>query len=94
MRINGKSRLDEFMQKHADARGPLKGWLAEVEKAQWHTSQDIKSMYPTASFRHENRVIFNIKGNSYRLVVKVTYPVKIVLIVWIGTHSEYQKREF
>ena len=94
MRINGKSRLDIFMRKHADARGPLISWLAEAEKAQWHTSQDIKSMYPAASFLHENRVVFNIKGNSYRLVVKVMYPLEIVLIVWIGTHPEYQEREF
>ncbi len=86
--------LEELKASHADARGALDAWRAEVEKATWSTPQDIKDRYATASFLSGNRVIFNIKGNSYRLAVKVRFQNGIVLIEWGGTHAEYDKKNF
>ena len=94
MRIVGLPLLEEFKKKHADIRGPLDAWRIEVEREAWHTTQDIKKRYPSADFLADNRVIFNIKGNSYRLVVKVRYQNGMVMIEWVGTHAEYDKKKF
>ncbi len=94
MQLLGLLTLEEFKRGHADSRGALEAWRAEVEAAQWSGPQDVKDRFPSASFLAENRVIFNIKGNSYRLVVKVRYQNEIVLIEWIGTHAEYEKQDF
>jgi len=94
MQLLGLIKLDDFKQKHADTRGALDVWRALVEQAQWSDPQDVKNHYPSASFLADNRVIFNIKGNSVRLVVKVRYQNGIVLIEWVGTHAEYDKKNF
>ena len=94
MQLLGLPLLEVFKRSHADSRGPLKAWQAEVEAAQWRGPQDIKNRYPTASFLAEHRVIFNIKGNTYRLVVKARYRYGVVLIEWIGTHAEYDNQDF
>jgi mRNA interferase HigB len=94
MRLVGKQQLDDFSRRHAEIRGPLDAWILEVEEAEWSGSADIKARFPSASFLSENRVIFNIKGQQYRLAVKVSYEVKVVLVMWIGTHAEYSKRKF
>lgn len=94
MQLRGLIQLDAFKQAHADSRGPLDAWQAEVEVAEWSGPQDIKNRYPSASFLADNRVIFNIKGNTYRLVVKARYQNKVVLIEWVGTHAEYDKKKF
>lgn len=94
MQLLGLTKLDTFKRQHADARGPLDVWRIEVEQALWGGPQDIKERYPSASFLADNRVIFNIKGNTYRLVVKAKYQNGIVLIEWIGTHAEYNKKTF
>lgn len=94
MQLVGLLKLDAFRRTHADSRGPLDAWQVEVKAAQWSGPQDIKDRYPTASFLADNRVIFNIKGNSYRLVVKARYQNGIVLIEWVGTHAEYDKQDF
>ncbi len=86
--------LEELKANHADARGALDAWRAEVEQAAWSTPQDIKDRHATASFLGGNRVIFNIKGNSYRLIVKVRFQNGIVMIEWGGTHAEYDKKSF
>ena len=91
MQLTGRLKLDAFKKTHANCRGPLDAWLKEVEKASWSRPQDIKNRYPNASFLADNRVIFNTKGNSYRLLVKVRYQNGIVLIEWVGTHAEYNK---
>jgi mRNA interferase HigB len=84
----------QFFRKHADAKGSLLSWYREVAHASWSGPADIKLRYPSASFLSSNMVIFNIKGNHYRLVVQVAYNTKIVMIRWIGTHSEYDKMSF
>ena len=94
MRILGLLLLDDFKKSHADARGPLDAWRREVEEAEWQSPQDIKQRYRSADFLGDNRVIFNIKGNNYRLVVKVRYQNGLVVVEWVGTHAEYSKKRF
>lgn len=94
MRILGLQLLHDFKQSHADARGSLDAWQVEVARESWQTSQDIKRRYRSADFLAGNRVIFNIKGNAYRLVVQVRYRNGLVVIEWIGTHAEYSKKKF
>lgn len=94
MQLVGILKLDAFKRTHADSRGPLGAWQSEVETANWSEPQEIRDRYPSASFLADNRVIFNIKGNTYRLVVKVRYQNGIVLIEWIGTHAEYDRQDF
>lgn len=94
MKLLGLVKLAECKRKHARSRGPLDVWRVEVEQAQWSGPQDIKQRYPSASFLAGNRVIFNIKGNDFRLVVKVQFRNGIVLIEWVGTHAEYGRKRF
>lgn len=91
MRIFSRKALVDFWIKHAAAEQPLKSWFSEAEKAQWRTPADIKRLYPSASFLFDNRVVFNIKGNSYRLIVKINYDYGQAFIRFIGTHAQYDK---
>lgn len=92
MRIVGRNTLDAFCAKHADARKWIEAWLHETEGASWPTPQHIKDRYPSASFLPTNAVIFNVKGNQYRLEVIVAYEAGVVIVVWAGTHAEYDER--
>jgi len=92
MKVVGRSLLDAFLQRHADARQWIENWLADVELTIWSTPNDIKARYSAASFLHPNVVIFNVKGNSYRLEVTVAYRNGVVVISWIGTHAAYDQR--
>lgn len=94
MRVLGRDKLDDFSIKHADAKKALSAWFDEANKASWQTPQDIKNRYSSADFLSDNRVIFNIKGNNYRLVIKVRYEHGLVVIEWVGTHAEYDKKRF
>lgn len=91
MKIIGKDLLTSFKQKHADVRSSIDSWLAEAEISIWEKPADIKQRYGSASILADNNVIFNLKGNKYRLKVKVSYRSKIILIKNIGTHTEYMK---
>lgn len=91
MRVITRQKLTQFWQKHKDAEEPLKAWFKEAEYAQWKTPSDIKARYSTADFLKGNRVVFNIKGNHYRLVVKIHYNTQIVYLRFVGTHKEYEK---
>jgi mRNA interferase HigB len=91
MNVIGKKILSEFSARHADVRERLSAWLNEAEEANWKRSQDIKQRYASASFLADNIVVFNIKGNDYRLVAKIDYKNQIVLIKKIGTHAEYSR---
>ena len=91
MRIIARRTLREFWELHPDAEQPLKAWFAEVSGATWETPQAIKDQYRHASFVADNRVIFNIGGNKYRLVVWINFKVSIVYIRFVGTHKEYDK---
>lgn len=94
MKVVGRKRLEDFVQLHADVRSQVDAWICEAEEAEWKTPQDVKDRYKHASFLSDNRVIFNLKGNNYRLEVKVSYSSGIILIVRIGTHAEYSKWDF
>ena len=91
MRIIAKRTLRNFWRKHADSEQQLKSWFQETEKANWTNINDLKNDYPSASILQENRIIFNIKGNSYRLIVKFNFEYRICYIRFIGTHAEYDK---
>ena len=91
MRIFSKNQLVAFWTNHPDTEQPLKAWHAEVEHASWKTPQDIKNQYASASFVGNDRVVFNIKGNSYRLITSVAYQFGAVYIKFIGAHAEYDK---
>ena len=92
MRIVGREKLDAFCRKHADARKWIESWLAEVERMTWANTQQLKERYPSASFLPDNLVIFNVKGNDYRLEVTVAYRTTVVVVQWVGTHAEYDAR--
>lgn len=94
MRVVGKKTLFEFKRRHADARSHVDAWICEVEEAEWKSPHDIREKYVTASFLADNRVIFNLKGNHYRLDVKVNYGGQVVLIKRIGAHAEYDNWKF
>lgn len=91
MRVIAKKTLKEFWIKHSDCEEQLKSWHNEAIAAYWNSPQDIKNDYPSASFLQGNRVVFNIKGNKYRLIVRINYDFAIIWIRFIGTHAEYDK---
>ncbi|MBD2827168.1 type II toxin-antitoxin system HigB family toxin [Xenorhabdus szentirmaii] len=91
MKIIGRQEIVSFYNKHNQAKGALNAWINEVESTSWDCPQDIRNRFSTASFLPDNRVVFNIKGNDYRLVVQVRYANGIVKIERIGTHAEYDK---
>ena len=91
MNIISKRTLVQFYEKYPQAKTPLEVWYQDTKKAQWKTPSDIKKVYSSASFLEDNRVVFNIKGNDYRLIVHIDYLRKIVRVKFIGTHSEYDK---
>ena len=91
MRIIAREKLQEFGKRHANARGPLLAWFREVEKEDWDSPIKVRDRYPRASIVGKDRVIFRIKGNAYRLVVRVNYPYRTVVIRFIGTHAEYDR---
>lgn len=89
VRIIAKKILRDFWSRHADIEQPLKAWHKEAASAVWKGPADVKRLYPSASILPNNRVVFNIKGNTYRLIVAVRYELRIVYIRFIGTHAEY-----
>ncbi|MDP2365727.1 MAG: type II toxin-antitoxin system HigB family toxin [Ignavibacteria bacterium] len=91
MRIIAIKRLKDFWNKHPDSEQPLRAWYSEVSKADWKNPSDIIKVYRTASVLLNNRVVFNIKGNDYRLIVAINYTYRIVYIRFIGAHKEYDK---
>lgn len=94
MVILGRDKLVACGKKHANVKKALDVWFDEVSKANWQTPQDIKNHYSSADFLAGNRVIFNVRGNRYRLIIKVKYQQGIAMIEWIGTHAEYDKQSF
>jgi len=70
MRVVGRTRLEEFASQHADVRAPLDAWLCEVEEADWKSPSDVKARFPSASILGDERIVFNLKGNRFRLEVK------------------------
>ncbi|GAC31710.1 type II toxin-antitoxin system HigB family toxin [Paraglaciecola polaris] len=94
MKVLGRDKLLKFSQKHANVKAALDAWFDEATKSEWKTTQDIKNRYSSADFLAGNKVIFNIKGNHYRLVVRVKYKNGIAVVEWVGTHAQYDKQRF
>ena len=95
MRVIARKRLKDFWEipEHRDAEQALKAWFYEAKHADWKTPSDIKAKYASASILHNNRVVFNIAGNKYRLVVEIHYKSGIIFIRFIGTHAEYDEMD-
>lgn len=91
MRVIAKKTLIEFWDKYPEIEQPLKAWYSEAKAADWSNSNELKEQFGTASIIDKRRVVFNIKGNKYRLIVDIEYRLKIIFIVWIGTHQNYDK---
>ena len=89
MRIVSKRRLREFYELYEDAEQSLLSWYREVKEEDWNTPAEVKEKYRSASILRDNRVVFNIKGNKYRLVVKIKYEHRMVYIRFAGTHVQY-----
>jgi len=92
MRIIAKRTIVKFYKdkpEYSDAKGRLEAWYTEVRSAKWKNPSDVKALYRSASILKSNRIVFNICGNKYRLVVKVNYPAQIVFIRFLGTHKQY-----
>jgi mRNA interferase HigB len=91
MRIISKKRLKEFysQSKYSDSKNALEAWHKEVSKLEWHNPNEIKEMYRSASIIGDTKVVFNIAGNKYHLIVTINYYAKIVFIKFIGTHKQY-----
>jgi mRNA interferase HigB len=91
MRIISRKTLKDFWEKHASAEQPLKAWFHETKAADWKSFADIKARYSSADALPGNRAVFNIKGNTYRLIVRIHFNTGIVFIRFVGTHAEYDK---
>jgi mRNA interferase HigB len=88
VRIIALRTLREFWTDHADAEQPLRAWYADAKSAEWKTPGQIKARYANASILGRNRVVFSIRGNTYRLIVAINYGLGIVYVRFIGTHTE------
>lgn len=91
MMVIGTDQIAKFIKKHPDSRGWLQAWLAEARTGEWQSPKDIKARYSYASILDDRRVIFNVKGNTYRMEVQVSYKNKVILIKRLGTHTEYNR---
>jgi mRNA interferase HigB len=91
LRIISKKVLRDFWEKHSDCEQQLKAWFQETSSANWNSPSDIKAEYPNASILANNRVVFNIKGNKYRLIVRINYDYSMTWIRFVGTHAAYDK---
>ncbi|NRR29004.1 type II toxin-antitoxin system HigB family toxin [Oxalobacteraceae bacterium] len=92
MRILNRGVLANFCRKHPDCRKWISHWISEVESSRWESTHDIKRQFRSASLLPEKIVIFNVRGNEYRIETQISYVTGAVLIKWCGTHDQYTKR--
>jgi mRNA interferase HigB len=91
MNVISRTRLIEFWKKHPDSETPLRLWYITVRKAKWKSLKDLKDDYPRADYVGNNRVVFDIKGNRYRIIVLIFFQGQKAFIRFVGTHAEYDK---
>lgn len=91
MRVISKKALRDFWIQHPDCEQQLKSWFKEAEVAEWKNPNHIKKDYPSANVLEDNRIVFNIKGNNYRLIIRINYSYKMIWIRFVGTHAQYNK---
>jgi len=93
LRVIAKKTLRDFWVNHPDCEQQLKSWYQEAEKSEWRNTNEIKKEYPSASILGDSSVIFNIKGNNYRLIVKINFYYQMMWIRFVGTHKEYDRND-
>lgn len=91
MRIIGRQILDDAMRRHSSASSQLRSWLSEARSSQWSNPHALKERYPSARIIGNNRVVFNLRGNNFRLVTQINYERGFVKIRFFGTHAEYDR---
>jgi mRNA interferase HigB len=91
MRIIARNTLRHYWENHSDAEDALKTWYYDASRADWQSPADVKESHRNASIVANNRVVFNVKGNKYRLIVAIRYDIGIIFIRFIGTHAEYDQ---
>ena len=91
MNIIKRTAIENFIDKHADSKSTLLTWFASCKKAKWENFNQLQLDFPEAFPVGDNRVVFNIKGNRYRLVARILFTFKQIQIKWIGTHAEYDR---
>ncbi len=89
MRVIKRSMLEDFWREYPDSEQSLRSWYLEAKKAIWKTPSDIKNQYRSASILKKCRVVFNITGNKYRLLVEVLYSIGVIYVKFVGTHKQY-----
>jgi len=92
MRVIARKTLVEYGKKYPEAKGQLDVWYRLVNNEDWNNFNDVKRFSNSADLIENNRVIFNIKGNHYRLEVKIAFKIQEIYVIWFGTHKEYDKR--
>lgn len=91
MNVISYKKLKEFYEIHADSKNHLTAWFKTVKKANWKDLNALKTDFNNADLISDNRIVFNIKGNHYRLIVRINFEHKRMMIKWLGTHAEYDK---
>jgi mRNA interferase HigB len=91
MRIIKRQTLLSFMARHPETEQPLKAWIESIKKAEWRHSADVKASFPKASIINSERVVFDIFGGNYRMVVAINYSHQVIYVKFIGTHGDYDK---
>ncbi len=94
MRLIGKKLLHDFCKRHPDCKSWVANWVADAKAAKWASLNELKARYPSASILPDNTVIFNVRGNNYRLAVQVALKMQMLAVKWIGTHAEYSRKKF
>ena len=91
MRIIANRTLRDYWESHPNAEEPLRSWYRTVKGEDWDTPAKVKARFPKASIVGDNRAVFNIRGNHYRLIVEINYPYRTVYVRFVGTHAEYDR---
>ncbi|MBC3542437.1 type II toxin-antitoxin system HigB family toxin [Rufibacter sediminis] len=91
MNVISLKKLKEYYTQHAGAKIGLTAWFKTTKKAEWKDLNGLKADFPSADLVKDDRVVFNIKGNHYRLIARISFQYKNVMVKWIGTHAEYDK---
>jgi mRNA interferase HigB len=94
MKVLGLAKLRRFSESHTECVAQIRAWIAEAKEARWNAPKDVKVRYVNANFLRKNRVVFDMKGNGYRLDTKLYYEHQVVIVKRVGTHSEYDEWEF
>jgi mRNA interferase HigB len=91
MHLIKKTSLVDFWEKHPDSKKSLEQWYHITSKSKWENLNEVKETFPNVSILKDNRVVFNIKGNDFRIVVLIKFTLSTVFICWVGKHSDYDK---